>query len=156
VITQNQTLGIDILVNNTSQNVLVKDSQNNWPTNGLSMGSCQLDPVGIGIYEGNYTLENIASARLLQLYQNGTYNCPTLTGVDSYVFEPSSDKAVLETANGNHTGEVRYHASFDGFYTVDGFVPPKVGVYTILANDQWEHIAIQHFVVANSTKTLRK
>jgi len=152
MIKPNQTLGIDITLNNTSSNMLVKDPQNNWSMKVLSMGPCELDPVGIGVYEGNHSLENITDARPLQLYQNGTYECPALTGVDRYVFEPSSDKAILETSNGNSTGEVKYHASFDGFYTKDGFVPPPVGAYTVVADDEWGHLAIQYFTVVNSIK----
>ncbi len=148
VIKPNQTLGIDITLNNTSSSVLVKDAQNNWPMQGLSMGPCQFDPVGVGVYGGNYAIENITNARPLQLYQNGTYNCPAFAGIDRYIFEPSGDKAVLENSNGNSTGEVKYHTSFDGFYTGNGFVPPDVGVYTILADDEWGHLAIQHFTVA--------
>lgn len=149
----NQTLGIDITLNNTSSNVLVKDSSDNWSMKGL-MGPCELDPVGIDVYSGNYFLENVTGARPLQMYQNGTYNCPALTEVDKYIFEPSSDKDISETPNGNFTGEARYHVSFDGFYTLDGFQVPPVGAYTIVASDEWGHVTIQHFTVVNKTQNV--
>ncbi|MDE1764542.1 MAG: hypothetical protein KGH88_09940, partial [Thaumarchaeota archaeon] len=144
-------LGIDITLDNTSPNMLVKDSKNTWPVKGLNMGPCELDPVGIAIYEGNYSLENVAVARPLQLYQNGTYMCPMLVTVDGYVFEPSSDKAITETPNGNSTGEMKYHATFDGFYSARGFEQPPAGTYTVVGGDEWGHVAIQHFTVTNST-----
>lgn len=151
IIRPNQTLGIDIVLNNTSPNVLVKDSQNDWPMEGLSMGPCELDPIGIGVYKGNYSPENVTGTRPLQLYQNGTYQCPMLVGVDRYVFESSSDKAISETGNGNSTGEMRYDTSFHGYYTRGGFVLPSVGVYTVVAGDKWGNLAIRHFTVTNST-----
>ncbi|MDE1763785.1 MAG: hypothetical protein KGH88_06035 [Thaumarchaeota archaeon] len=151
IIRPNQTLGIDIILNNTSPNILVKDSKNNWPMEGLNMGPCELDPVGIGVYKGNYSPENVTGTRPLQLYQNGTYQCQMLVGVDRYVFEPSSDKAISETGNGNSTGEMKYGTSFHGYYTKGGFVLPSVGTYTVIAGDEWGHTTIQHFMVTNST-----
>ncbi len=154
VIKQGQTLGVDIWINNTSANNLTMNYDDNWPWKKLFLHPCVVGmPFGVALLEGSYSLQNLTAAKQLPLYQNGIYHCPMerYDKVNAYVFEPSSDNATLETPDGNFIDEVRYSTSVGGFYGDDGYHALANGRYTIVAADEWGHIAIQHFTVGNST-----
>lgn len=149
-----QTVGVDIWISNTSGNKLTMNYDDNWPWKRLTLHPCVVGmPFGVALLEGDYSLQNLTAAKQLSLYQNGTYNCPMerYDQVNAYVFEPSSDNATLETPNGNFTSEIRQGIPVNGFYDhSNNFQILADGQYTIVAGDEWGHIALQHFTVSNS------
>src|SRR6185312_13417074 len=77
VVNQGHVIGIKVWLNNTSPSTFVANSQDGWQLKGLGLHPCARGfPFGVGLYEGNYSLVNITSARQLSIYQNGVYNCP--------------------------------------------------------------------------------
>ncbi|MDE1763877.1 MAG: hypothetical protein KGH88_06500 [Thaumarchaeota archaeon] len=158
IIRQGQTIGVDIWISNTSSNNLTMNYDDNWPWKRLTLYPCVVGmPFGVALLEGNYSLQNLTAAKQLSLYQNGTYNCPMerYDHVNAYAFEPSSDNATLETPAGNFTSEMRYSLSVNGFYgPANDFQALADGEYTIVAGDEWRHIALQHFTVSNSTQAV--
>ncbi|MDE1867612.1 MAG: hypothetical protein KGI08_07900, partial [Thaumarchaeota archaeon] len=154
VIGLGKTIGINIAVKNTLPANLTLNSQNNWPLEGLGLTPCTpAMPFGVVLLQGNYLQSNMTQAKHLGIYQNGTYMCPMLMymSANSYAFEPSSDIATLDTGNGNFTKEMNFSLSIAGLYDKQGLEQFTPGAYTIVGGDEWGHIAIRHFTVANST-----
>lgn len=155
VANQGHVIGIKIWLNNTSSGTTVVNSQDDWSLGGLGLHPCVMGlPFGVGLYDGNYSLTNIALARQLPIYQNGVYNCPPTqySTVNTYVFQPLSDSALLLTPNGNFSSDMVYDIYLDGFYADNVLEPLKAGAYTIVGGDEWGHAVVQHFLVVNSTK----
>lgn len=156
IIRQGQTIGADIWISNTSGNKMVMNYDDNWPWKRLILHPCVVGmPFGVALLDGNYYLQNLTISKQLPLYQDGIYHCPMerYDKVNAYVFEPSSSNATLETPAGNFTSEIRYSLSVNGFYSpTNDFQALANGEYTIVAGDEWGHIALQHFTVSNSTQ----
>jgi len=68
----------------------------------------------------------------------------------TYVFQPLSDIALLESTSGNFSDEMRDNFWLSSFN--DGIIFER-GTYTIVAGDEWGHLAIQHFTVTNTTQS---
>ncbi len=150
IVKQNQSVAIDITLNNTSQDTIFKAYNSRLTMDMLTRGPCDwLEPFGIAMFEGNYSLDNIKDGKPISLWAGGTYNCQMITYITGYSWQPSSDK-VTETGGLNYAREMKYHDSFGGFYgdnnTVHKFAP---GEYTVVAGDEWGHLAMQHFIVEN-------
>lgn len=145
-----QVMGMDISLTNTSPNTLVVNSQHNWPLRQWSMGPCLFHlPFGMALFQGDYTVENMTEGQRLPLYPKGVYMCKTI-GIIDYVFEPSSAKATVETYNStNYPVTMQYHVSFNGFYDGQKFQPFAPGVYTVVGDDQWGHVLVNHFTVTS-------
>jgi hypothetical protein len=139
-------------------------ASNNWPLNGLSLGStCETYnyPMGVAIFQGYYTSSNVSSATPLQLYNPGiSYHCPVMLAVGYYSFAPLSDIASVfyATADGFGGGPSPYLTDFKvsseikvtGCWTngqeptLGNFTP---GIYTVVGGDEWGTLAVLHFVV---------
>ncbi len=143
-------IAMDIALGNTSPNTLVINPRHNWPIRIWSMGPCLFHlPFGMALLEGNYSIENMTEGEHLLLYPSGVYMCKTI-GIVDYVFQPSSNKAIIETYNStNYQVAMQYHLAFNGFYDDKIFQPLTPGVYTIVGADEWGHIVINHFTVIN-------
>jgi hypothetical protein len=85
----------------------------------LSASPCRgFLPLGVGIFQGDYSSGNISSAQPLDMFYPGTYNCPGLIpGGASYVFAPDSDNTtgvspqpttVTNTVTSNDKTSVEY------------------------------------------------
>ena len=144
-----QSMGMDISLANTSPDTLVIDPQHNWPLRKWSMGPCLFHlPFGMALMKGNYSIQNMTEGERLPLYQRGVYMCKTI-GIVDFVFDPSSTKATVETYNStNFPVTMKYHLSFNGYYDGQRFQPFLPGVYTVVGDDQWGHVSIKHFTVA--------
>lgn len=147
-----QSMGMDISLANTSPNTLVVNPQHNWPLRKWSLGPCVFHlPFGMALMQGDYTLDNMSQGERLPLYPSGTYMCKTI-GIVDYVFEPSSTKATIETYNStNYPVNMQYHIAFNGYYQGKQFQPLTDGMYTVIGDDQWGHISVNHFTVRNTS-----
>lgn len=154
VVNQGHTMLVKIWLNNTSSSTLVVNSQDKWPLKGLSLHPCDWGlPFGVGLFEGNYSLENITMSKQLSIYQHGVYNCPAMqySTVNTYVFQPLSSNALLVTPDGNFTSGMTYGIYLDGFYVDNVLEQLKAGTYTIVGGDEWGDVVIRHFTVTNSS-----
>lgn len=117
VIVQGDNVSIEISEFNTLR------AWNDAPTTShqrLTVSSCPGLPLGVGIFQGDYSSANISSAQPLDLFYPGVSGCPGYSpGGTSYVFAPQSDNitsvspiqqptTVTYTATGNGTTSVEY------------------------------------------------
>ncbi len=146
-----QSMGMDISLANTSPNKLVVNRDHDWPLRKWSLGPCVFHlPFGMALMKGYYTTENMTQGQRLPLYPRGVYMCKTI-GIVDFVFEPSSTKATIETYNStSYAVNMQYHIGFNGFYQDQTFQPLTEGTYTVIGEDQWNHISINHFTVNNA------
>src|SRR5438309_3475641 len=93
-----QGVAITVQEKNTLSSVNNVSASMKWPLSGFGFGPCgPLNfPVEVAIVQGYYTSSDVSAGRPLGLYQPGAYYCPTiLSGISSYVFQPSSDRASI-------------------------------------------------------------
>ena len=137
VIHPGQAEGITISVNNTlSSQVTVRD-ENSWRLNDLDVNSCTIAPYGIEVFDGFYSEKNMTDGKPLMIFNNNV-SCPAyVKTTQTHVFPPS---------NG-----IGNQFSFSGTWNNGQIQPFKSGLYTIVGGDEWGHVAIEHFVVSNST-----
>jgi hypothetical protein len=146
-----QSMGMDISLANTSTDKLVVNPDHDWPLRKWSLGPCVFHlPFGMALMKGYYTIDNMTQGQRLLLYPRGVYMCKTI-GIVDFVFEPSSTRATIETYNStNYPVNMQYHIGFNGFYQDQQFQPLTEGTYTVIGEDQWDHISINHFSVNNA------
>jgi hypothetical protein len=121
--------------------------------------------MGVAIYAGYYTGDDIYTATPLHLYDpNAVYHCPMiLSRIDSYVFRPSSNTADVfgscESGPCLEDFKVGETFSYAGFWTdsadaqFTNFLP---GIYTVACGDEWGTLAIIHFLVLDDTPPMDK
>ncbi len=146
---------VDVNTLTTADNV---SAAKDWPIGNLAIGPCgQLNsPVGIAVLSGNYDAANVSSGKSLQIYDPAVYACPAmLSGIDGFLFQPSSDNATVYGSCGsaacfNETASATL--SVTGYWTggPSTFTSFPSGVYTVIAGDEWGGIAILHFAVVAS------
>jgi hypothetical protein len=142
----------------TQNNVPTADK---WSMSGLSVNPCGTDafPLGIGIFQGNYTLKTISSATPLNIYNPiNTWLCPPQPAIKEYDFQPSSDSVaqIIDGEPNSQTFEMKQSVSASSYWTVTkqtltqyelhNFEP---GVYTVAGGDEWGNLVILHFTVTN-------
>ncbi len=127
-----------------------------WVIKGLNDGPCGTlnYPFGIAVLQGDFSLDSIASATPLVLYDpNAINSCPMiLAGITAYNFQPSSDMAAISTSFNSQpvTMEMSSSLEVSGNWTgapnavFTAFTP---GVYTLVGGDEWGNVAILHFIV---------
>lgn len=143
-----QNVGMDISLVNTATHTLTINLEHNWPLKKWSLLPCLFHlPFGMALLQGNYTIDNMTQGNRLPLYPRGIYLCKTI-GIVDYVFEPSSTQATVETYNStNYPVSMQYHITFNGYYQNQRFQPLEPGVYTIVGDDEWGHVLVNHFTV---------
>jgi len=144
----------------------------------LSTSPCRgLLPLGVGIFQGDYSSGNISSAQPLGLFYPGIYNCPGFSaGGASYVFAPQSDNmsvspaqptTLTHTVTSDGKTSVQYIVTtpvntrpaaaslqFSGYWTGSDissnatFHTFDLGSYTVEGVDWWGHVVFAHFQVA--------
>jgi hypothetical protein len=127
-----------------------------WPVQGLAVSTCgSLNyPVGLAVLKGNYDLSNVTSGKALQIYQPGLSSCPMiLAGIEGFVFQASSDNATLygscQPGGGACLNErINSSVSVAGYWSGSVFKSFPIGIYTVVAGDEWGGLAILHFAVA--------
>ena len=170
-------LRLDLSVNSTSiktgEAIMIKISEHNLlpysnRVNAESMWKVQLitDPCGsyfpmrFSIFQGYFTEGNILVAKPLQLY-HGIPACTTIfLNIDSYVFEPLNNSAIVM---GSYKGysltspmPMQEVSSFTGFWT-DWFPGVYVtaylqsfasGSYTVAGGDEWGDLVLLYFTAS--------
>ncbi|MDG6934562.1 MAG: hypothetical protein JRN68_07660 [Nitrososphaerota archaeon] len=154
-----QSISVTVKEYNVLATSITVSASNNWTIRGLSVGPCGTlnYPFGFGIAKGYFTSSNITSAKVLDLYNPGAFNCPMiLSKINSFLFQPNGDNAtVYGSCNPNPclTEAATASQSFSGYWettpfgtTFNNFQP---GVYTVIAGDEWGTTVILHFVVTS-------
>lgn len=143
----------------TAANNATKSSA--WALSDLSDGTCgTFDlPYGVALYQGYYTAANITQAQPLPIYP--MVACPMMVRyVTGYLFQPSSDMALILPGTGNAT-EMLSMVNATGEYSqltttsadqgmggasaTSNPTPFPLGTYTAVAGDEWGALVIQHF-----------
>ena len=168
------TLSVRVQEQSTSPQPVNVTAADDWRLIVLPSSGCGgVDIMGIALFAGNYTKEDLS--RSSQLSARGEYPCLLLYGlpnVYSYDFQPQSASATeaygCETnSTGNGAGSspcgcemeacppylMTERAQTQANFSVDAengdyhYLSP--GVYTLVGADEWGAVAILHFVVAN-------
>ncbi|MGI0058370.1 MAG: hypothetical protein ACREBJ_01270, partial [Nitrosotalea sp.] len=149
-----QAIGITISVNNTLLKSITLSDENSWKLGDLSINPCMSAPYGIAIFNGFYSEQNMTGGKPLSIFNNDAL-CPFYNKTSqNYVFQPSSghvtgnDCTNAECSTGFDMGA---QFSFSGVWNYGQIKPFSPGLYTVVGGDEWGHIAIEHFVVSNST-----
>ncbi len=131
-----------------------------WPLSGLSLGSCgtTIYPFGVAVYRGVYTAGNVSQATPLGVQP--VVPCPMLIRyISGYVFQPSSDLAVIlpggtgATATlmqGNVTATT---VNAMGANLTESTTPLSPGTYSVAAGDEWGSVVVVHFTIGSGTST---
>jgi len=156
-----QTIGITVYERNTFQKTNNVSASDGWPVSGLSVGPCGVTtmPMGIALYQGNWSMLTNSGAQPLQLYKPGPYYCPAIMGgVRAYVFQPTSVQAQVIgpcspnpcfISNMSSTIDARGYWS-TGLIQFSDFSP---GVYTVVAGDEWGNVLLLRFEVGSGSTT---
>ncbi len=160
IIRSGQPIGIRISVNNTLSNPINVTAQDHWYYENVSTGPCSRIGYGIALLGGYYTIENMTEGKNLSLY-GGVILCPPITQTAKvYEFQPQSDlvkevecKQIEGFPCTTQTYEMGNNYRFTGYWEYGNIKSFNSGIYTIVGADEWGHIAIQHFLVTNSTKS---
>ena len=137
---------------NSTNNV---KSSNSWPRSDLALGPCGTAnyPMGVGIFMGYYSQDNISSAgKPLSIYNPGEYMCPLISSnIYSYEFKPRGDSAqVLGSCSTRSCFEINTTSEVEagGFWNSNRvYASFPSGTYTVIAGDEWGQLVILHFVV---------
>ncbi|HYL66862.1 MAG TPA: hypothetical protein VEU72_06875 [Nitrosopumilaceae archaeon] len=158
IIQPGKSIGITISVNNTLATPVDIPAQNNWSYSNVSTGPCDTIGYGISILDGFYDKNNVTQGKILNLFNPGIL-CPVFQETAKvYKFQPNSGdvKQVqckpiegLQCETGSYQMGQNY--KFNGYWDSGMVQPFKSGIYTLVGSDEWGHVAIEHFVVTNST-----
>ncbi|MGD0329864.1 MAG: hypothetical protein ABSB40_05360 [Nitrososphaeria archaeon] len=125
---------------------------NRWPSApGLSLTPCPnvQYPLGVAIYRGHFTNQNISTATSLWMF--GPASCPLyVMAVDGYRFLPNSNLAFPMFQNSTSTSQpMRMGADFNlsGHYVNGTLKVFPAGEYTVVSGTMWGDIAVLHFTV---------
>jgi len=162
-----QWVSISIIENNTLTRAVNVSASQDWRPTRLSLNACSENyPIGVGVYEGYYTMENISGAseaNMIHFIHPGVYNCPAIFFISSYVFEPSSDLAYnsnfLCTGNQSSSclipmsGTIDLNGSWSGGDqfgngAVDNALVP--GIYTVIGANEWGDTVLLYFIVSSN------
>ncbi len=152
-----QAIGITISVNNTLSKQVTVSDENSWKLNDLSADPCGSRPYGVAILSGFYSEQNVTEGKPLPIFSNAV-SCPFFNKIaQSYTFQPSSGHVILNncpssTSPCSFRFDLGSQLSFSGIWSNgENQQPFSSGLYTIVGGDEWGHVAIEHFVVSNST-----
>jgi hypothetical protein len=148
-----QTLAINVTEFNPSSHAVNATGANGWAIQGLTVGPCGSNtPLGLGVYQGHYTMSNISAAKELQIYNPGVYACPARFPISSFLFQANSDNATLGgacTPQCATTLPMTGEETASGYWTSAGSpiqqFPP--GPYTVAAGDEWGTLVLLYFQV---------
>jgi hypothetical protein len=156
-----QQVSITVDEANTLSEINNVPVSNNRPYSSLQAAPCDyISPYGIAVFQGNYTASTFSAGTPLTLYDPHVARlCPTIYGITSYSFEPSSDMAaVIEGSNPSPTNssqQMKYELTINGYWSDDNFSSNSQltdfapGVHTVVAGDEWGALVIVHFTVTS-------
>jgi hypothetical protein len=155
-----QDISITVDEANTLSEINNVPVSNNRPYSGLQAAPCDyISPYGIAVFQGNYTASTFSAGTPLTLYDPHVARlCPTIFGITSYSFQPSSDMAaVIEGSNPSPTNssqQMKYELTLNGYWPDDNYSSNSQltnfapGVYTVVAGDEWGDLVVVHFTVS--------
>ncbi|MEM0161308.1 MAG: hypothetical protein QXZ12_04375 [Thermoplasmata archaeon] len=156
----NKDEGLNITVNlfNKAPYSLTANLSSNWPyfqgiKNRMTMYPCAGNlPFGFVVLEGYYDLATYSQGQPLLIYKPGIYACPVQYAVSSYVFLPLSDHALLiGSSNPPINMKMQGTAYVNGSWTYSWnqyvFKNFSLGIYTVVAADEWGAVQIAYFTV---------
>lgn len=163
-IASGQSVKVSVELFNPKSTPVNVTASKGWPGNawlfmptGVSCGT-QNYPIGMGIFQGYYTLANISSASKYPLVRvsgstPASVSCPAKYVIDYYWFEPMSDSALL-APNDVTLGIHGTYALFGYTVIYTDEVPTRTasysflpGAYTVVAATEWGDMTILHLVV---------
>ncbi|MDV3292646.1 MAG: hypothetical protein LYZ70_00060 [Nitrososphaerales archaeon] len=146
-VAQNQTIRVSVTDRNSLHFTNELPLSGDWRVQNLSMGPCASFPFGIALYQGRYTIDNISSAKTVEMYAPGPYFCKGIEAfVNSFKFMPLQSVSGYVDLKGYWTaGETAHPNGGVSEGVLHPFVP---GVYTLVAGDEWGHITILYFQVS--------
>ena len=158
IIQSGNPIGITISVNNTLATPVDIPTQNNWSYTNVSTGPCDTIGYGISILDGFYDKNNVTQGKILNLFNPGIM-CPFIQETAKvYEFQPNSGnvkqvqcKPIEGLQCETESYQMGQNYKFNGYWDGGIVQPFKSGIYTLVGADEWGHIAIEHFVVTNST-----
>ncbi|HEV2137849.1 MAG TPA: hypothetical protein VGR53_03340 [Nitrososphaerales archaeon] len=141
---------------NSLPQILSVNGTSNWPWDSLKAGPCPFY-AGIVILRGHYAQSNFTAGTDLQMYPYGlAIPCPAFLAA-YYVFQPLSDQVMFfggeaTLAMGDALSGYGYYAPGQtcdvGFNCGNEKVTPfGPGIYTVVAGDEWGHLAFGYFEV---------
>jgi len=141
------------LLNNVSE-------ANDWqyaPTSLNTYNPCVTGAVGVAIFLGYYDLSNFTRAQALPLSNNTKgFSCTTLPTNGYYSFNPQSSQAVI-VASHNYVitpSLANLHYETKGYWSSSSNNPTftnfPLGIYTVLAADEWGKVVLVHFTVSSN------
>lgn len=159
-----QAISINVTEYNALNSVNNVTKAGDWAISGLTLGGCGTlnYPLGIEIFKGNYSVNNISSLGAqtgLLFYHPGAYSCPAIFFVTDYEFEPASNIAAIQIMSSPSSSVGPYPMtsaiSASGSWTGGNAMGTGAvyhiladGVYTVVAGDEWGNIALEHFMVS--------
>lgn len=148
VVGQNQTVRVSLSDTNLLP-LANQAAESELRSLNLSAGPCGgTFPIGVALYQGMYTFQNVSSSDSIAVYSPGVYNCPNESGA-AYELGP------LQT--------VGFHVDLSGYWTEatttdqGGVLHPGVlhpfgpGEYTLVVGDGWGNVRLLHFQVKSAT-----
>ena len=113
----------------------------NWEPNGVYAGGCDPGwPVGVELLRGHYVASNLSGASPVLL--NFTSTCPSsIIPTSSLSFLPNSSSAIIKGAYPDDASPTRRTWTY--YYYELG-----PGDYTVVARDEWGHMAFGYFAMA--------
>jgi hypothetical protein len=145
-IASGQSVSISAWIENTMNRINNITASNLWPLGPLWTRPCTAGwPIGIGVMQGYFTIDNISAGRLLTLWYQ-TPRCPVSSySPEFFLVQPSGSRAIVTFANGIQQWDLNATASFKGYIVGQGEPAPFRGVYTVVVADEWGDIALTHF-----------
>lgn len=157
---QNITLTIEVYNTGPTSIFNVSDS---WPmiggdNNRMLISPCSFDlPYGFAIVPGYVVNGSVISAKPLNLWSPGVYNCPVIYPVSSYEITGLSDHAyILSPSNPSIPITLISTVQIDGYWapsiSIDGssqFHYFPAGEYTVIVADEWGAASLLHFQVSS-------
>jgi hypothetical protein len=131
----------------------------------LVVGPCSQLPLGLGLWQGYYSVVNFSAAPPLSLFQPGMYACPAEYSIAYFSFSPLSDNVSLYSPqparSGNATVPTKMWTMPDAYtQIISGYWPSKgafqqfqPGFYTLVGEDDYGQLVIVHFQVGQPGTT---
>jgi rhodanese-related sulfurtransferase len=123
----------------------------NWSITGLALGACPnayVQPFGVTIFKGRYTAQNFSQATPLDIF--APVACPNYSRlITDYIFQPDSmDAYVMPVCFITVATPMSAQVTVNGTYTQGTKLQLlDLGVYTIVAGDEWGNIEFLYFNV---------
>lgn len=102
-------------------------------------------PMGVALYQGLYTLQNLSSAHYLPVVDEFTFwSCPAMSGLPFKLAPFWTDAQSLNLLGYWTAGETLHPGGGVSLGVLHPFTP---GVYTLICGDAWGHVQVLYFQV---------